>query len=125
MKTYTTSALARISGISRDQLMNWNRAGLLCPERRSRGDASEMIYTREQALGVMALGELRRRGVSDRRIRGAAGLLPAVVAEFAYLVFDGQTVSARSTDAEVLELLGRLDGGGRLLRVAELAERLA
>lgn len=124
MKTYTTSALARISGISRQQLMRWDRAGLLRPERRARGRASDRVYTWEQALAVIALGELQRRGVSNRRIRAASARMPPI-AERSYLVFDGDGIHAKDTPAEVVDLLSRIDGGGRVLRVETLAERLA
>ena len=125
METYTTAALAKISGISRDQLVQWDRAGLLKPARRPRGKVSERIYTGEQALGVVALGELRRCGVSDRRIRNASALLPPTLSDYSYLVFDGRMVYARSTEAEVIALFTKSKSECRVLEVRPLLVKLA
>lgn len=122
--TYTTKQLARISGISRDQLGRWDRERVLSPARRDIGNC-QRAYTRDQALGVIALGELRRNKVSERRIRAAAAGLPVLMTEHRYLVFDGCMLYAKATTEEVVELLGKMSQGGRVLRLAPLAERLA
>lgn len=120
--SYTTKHLGRISGISRDQLGRWDRDRVLTPARRGIGNC-QRAYTRDQALGIMALGELRRHNVSERRIRAAAAVLP-IIAAHRYLVFDGRMLYARATAEEVVELLGKMTQGGRVLRLAPLAERL-
>lgn len=122
---YTASELARVSGITRDQLMRWAKAGLLKPLRTPRGKTAACVYTREQALGVMALGELRRCGVSERRVRAASAVLPVFVSEYAYLVFDGRQLFARSTEGEVVELLLWGKRASFLLSIYALAEKLA
>ena len=124
--TFTARGLAKMSGISRDQLIRWDRAGLIRAAHRHCGNRQERAYTREQALGVLALGELRRRGVSQRRIRIAAGVLPPIsIHEHAFLVFDGQLLHTRRTDAEVVDLLSGTNGHCRVLRLGRLVERLA
>jgi DNA-binding transcriptional MerR regulator len=125
METYTTSALARISGIiTRDQLIQWASAGLLQPARKVRGENFECVYTREQAIGVIALGELRRTGVSNRRIRAASALLPQSLTDSSYIIFDGRLLYVKSTPADALELLTRMDSSFRVLKVRDLVERL-
>ena len=89
------------------------------------GAAAGVGYTRGQALGVLAPSELRRRGVSWRRMRTAAGVLPPIVEhEHAYLVFDGWLMHSRRTDTEVVELVPGLGRGCQVLRLRKLAERL-
>lgn len=127
MQTYSTSALAKISGISVAQLKAWDRADLLRPVRilRRRGQSTERRYTREQALGVIALGELKSSGVKGRRVRDAAALLPPALSEYAYLVFDGRLLYSKSTAEGVIDLLIHTHGIGRVLRIAPLVERLS
>lgn len=120
-QTYSANALAGISGISRYQLIRWERAGLLRPARRARGKG--LLYTREQALGVIALGELRKRGVCDRRIRAASAALPSV-AEHSYLVFDGCTMYTRSSATDLAELVSQTTGPCIVLKMEALLERL-
>jgi len=129
--TYTTNELAMISGISKDQLTNWDRAGLLRPARRKRGrietsgrgTGTRSLYSRDQALGVIALGELRRAGVSARRIRAASALLPRSI-DRGYLVFDGRLLHTRATAEQVVKLLRAKVQDCHVLTVSELVERL-
>lgn len=127
MHTYTTSELAKISGISADQLKEWDRSDMLRPERilRKRGRSHERRYSREQALGVIALGELKRGGVSGPRVRAAAALLPLALSDYAYLVFDGRLIYPKLTAAEAGEFLSHIPTGGRVLKVAPLLDKLA
>lgn len=126
MHTYTTSELAKISGISADQLKEWDRTDKLRPERilRKRGRSHERRYSREQALGVIALGELKRRGVSAPRVREAAALLPLALSEYAYLVFDGRLIFPKHTAAEAGEFSSDIPNGVRVVRVAPLLDKL-
>lgn len=121
---YTTKQLARISGISRGQLIRWDGDGLLRPKRgRVRGKIAERNYTRAQALGVIALAELGRGGVSQKRIRAASAALPEAIEEGMFLIFDGWQLYPRRTAEEALALLEERPGS-RVMRVAKLMERL-
>lgn len=123
--TYTTKQLARISGISRRQLIRWEGAGLLKAERgRVRGATGDRAYTSSQAIGVIALAELRRGGVSQRRIRAASASLPAAIEDGVFLVFDGLTLAAQGSADEAIDLLEKYPGS-RVIRVATLKARLA
>lgn len=126
MQTYSTSALAKISGISAAQLKAWDHAGLLRPVRilRRRGNSTERRYTREQALGVMALAKLKLIGVNCRRVRSAAALLPPSPSGCRYLVFDGRLFYPKATAEEAIAFLDTTSGEGRVVPVAPLAERL-
>ncbi len=121
--TYTTRQLGRISGISRDQLAAWDDEGLLRAARGSRGRISQHTYTREQALGVIALGQLKGGGVRPVQLRRAAQLLPSIISQYVYLVFDGKMLYGRTTQEEVMELLSGAQGM-HVLRVRELIRRL-
>lgn len=119
--TFSRRALAKISGISRGQLIRWDRDGLIRADAKPPG----CFYTREQALGILALGDLRRRGVSQRRIRTAAAVLPLISSgEHVFLVFDGQLMHARRTDAEVTDLLSGSGRACRVLKITNLAKKL-
>jgi hypothetical protein len=118
-RTYTTGRLARMSQISAGRLKRWDSEGLFrAGSRHQRGSVSDREYTFEQALGIMALGELRRGGVGDRDLRRAAALMPGSITGSKYLVFVGRMICARSEPAEVFELL---DGrSGRVIVVDTL-----
>ncbi len=84
----------------------------------------DRVDSREQALAVMVHGELRRRGVSDPLLRAASARMPAALANCVYPVFDGVEIHGESTEAGVADLVSRLSGGGRVLCVRELTQRL-
>lgn len=121
--TYTTGQLAQLSQISAGRLKRWDCEGTFRPAgRRARGSVLDREYTIDQALGIMALGELRRGGVGDRDLRRAAALMPGSITSYKYLVFVGRMICARSAAEEVVELL---DGrSGRVIKVAFLMERV-
>ena len=59
--------------MSQERLERWERHGLLTAERgRVRGNTAERAYSRAQVLGVIALRELERAGVSQNTVRAAA-----------------------------------------------------
>lgn len=121
---YSIRELARLSGVSRDRLYTWDRAGLLKAPRCRRGLVEDAAYTQEQALGVMALGELDRRGVSERRLRRAAALLPLSLDGRTYIVFDGSMVFARESAAEAAQLLVERACAGHVVEMGPLAKKL-
>jgi DNA-binding transcriptional MerR regulator len=123
--TYTTKQLARISGISKRQLIRWDQVGLLHAERgRVRGKTADRAYTRAQAIGVIALAELRRNGVSQRRIRAASGVLPEAIEEGGFLVFDGWMIYPRSTAEDAISMVEEKPGS-LVMRVSKLMARLS
>lgn len=126
MDSYSTSVLAKMSGISAAQLKAWDRAELLRPERilRRRGRSTERRYTREQALGVMVLAELKRGGVKGRRVRAAASLLPRDLSKSAYVVFDGQFLYLKATAEEAIKLYSLTPEMGRVMELAPVMDRL-
>lgn len=125
--TYTGRQLAKLSGkngISRNQLARWDRAGELRAAHRNCGKVSERAYTLDQALGVIALGELRRIGFSMRQLRRAVSRLPSAISAHSNLIFDGQRIYARAWPAEFLDVCREMEGV-RVLQVSELARKLA
>lgn len=119
---FTTNHLGRISGISRQQLMAWNRDGVLCAQKRLRGHVPEHVYTQEQALGILALGELKRRGVSTWRVRSWAARLPPMISECEYLMFDSSTIRGCRSVPELVK--GLTLGAAHVLTVEILMQRL-
>jgi hypothetical protein len=81
------------------------------------------MYSRSQALGVMALADLQERGVNKLRISTAAAALPMGIEDGAFLVYDGWMLHLRSTAEEVVHLLEERPGC-HVLRVAKLIARL-
>jgi DNA-binding transcriptional MerR regulator len=124
LETINGRQLARISGVSRDQLVRWDRAGVLRGTRVDERRNAECLYSREQALGVIALGELRKAGESDRLLKQAAELLPRTISDAAYLIFTGAVSYLKRTPEEVADLLTRANRAARVLRVDQLVERL-
>lgn len=125
MDSYTTSQLASISGFSVDQLKEWDDARLLRPGRilRRRGKSGERRYTREQAVGLLALAQLRDGGVSGPKVRAAAGRLPATPSKVLYLVFDGRAMHPQANDAELAAMVNP-SVAVRVVHVDSLLERL-
>jgi hypothetical protein len=87
-------------------------------------EASRNRCIRGQAIGAIALAELRKLGVSQRRIRAAAGALPASVDDCGWLAFDGWMMYALPGAEEVLNLMEKKPRSARVFRVAPLAQRL-
>lgn len=121
--TYTTGQLALISGISSKHLRRWDSEGILLPAlRKARGAVTDRIYSLSQALGIVALGELRRAGFGPGELRRAAQLMPGSIQDFKYLVFAGRMLCLRSDPEQVIELLeGR---SGRVIKVEVLLSSL-
>jgi hypothetical protein len=101
MEYYTERTLARVSGISRDLLKAWNQSGYLKPTARARGRQVEWGYSRQQAMGVCALGRIRGE-VPDRQLGRAAAMLPMALPNGGFLIFDGRMMVVAGNAEEAM-----------------------
>lgn len=123
VNTFTTGQLEKLSGISATRLIRWdNERVLRANGLRDRGRLLDRAYTHEQALGVLALGELNRGGLRDRDLRKVAKALPESISSCVYLVYVCGRLCPRSTVEEVCGLL-ELESG-RIIIVRKLTARL-
>ena len=64
-EVYTSTDVARISGVSLRQLQWWDERNVVSP----RQDGHKRIYSREEVVEISVIAELRRKGFSLQKIR--------------------------------------------------------
>ena len=117
--TYSSREVAAMTGLSARQLQWWDARRLFAPAIRSHptpaGGFTERRYTPVDVLELMVLADLRRQGISVKRIRL---LLDTLRHEFGIRLFDavggggpltlltdGRDVYARTSHGEFFNLL--------------------
>src|SRR5918999_1076837 len=117
--TYSAREVAALTGLTARQLQWWDARRLfapaIAPRRTAAGGFTERRYTPVDLLELMVLADLRRQGLSVRRIRQ---LLDTLRDKFRVRLFDviggagpltlmtdGREIYARTTGGELFNLL--------------------
>ena len=90
--TYGSGEVARLTGISLRQLQWWDERKVIMPEH----EGHKRIYTRQDAIEISLIGELRRKGFSLQKIRRVLRFLQREV---------GKRLSQSQVHSEDLQLL--------------------
>lgn len=118
-KLYASREVAALTGLSARQLQWWDRTGFFSPSvpprRTAAGGFTERRYTPVDAIELMVLADLRRRGFSIARLRRLLGVLKARFKVRLYeaieaggpitLFADGLQIYARAENGSVYNVL--------------------
>lgn len=125
--TYSSSTLSFCAGVSLRMLQWWDEQELIEP----RHEAHKRLYSRQLALVVMVVSELKRKGVTLHDIRKALpGIKKAIVTRYdkvpdLILALDAAgKVTASIVPAAVLTLLVEASSAMWVIHVGDLANRL-
>jgi DNA-binding transcriptional MerR regulator len=95
---FRTAEVAKLAGVSLRQLQIWEEKRVAIASRSGR----VRLYTSSQALFVIIVAELRKRGLSFQRLRGLSGALRQLLADhgiegrpsnhYSFILTDGRQV---------------------------------
>ena len=110
-KTYTSSEVADIAGVSLRQLQWWDERKVVSP----RHEGHKRVYTPEEVVEITVIAELRRKGFSLQKIRRVLRYLQremdrrlseVLQAESdLHLVTDGKSIYVEDQNDRIIDLL--------------------
>ena len=110
-KTYTSSEVADIAGVSLRQLQWWDERKVVSP----RHEGHKRVYTPEEVVEITVIAELRRKGFSLQKIRRVLRYLQremdrrlseVLQAESElHLVTDGKSIYVEDQNDRIIDLL--------------------
>ena len=127
---YTSSDVARISGVSLRQLQWWDEQNVVSP----RHDGHKRVYLPQEVIEVAVIAELRRKGFSlqkirrvlrylqremDKRLSDALGKDSEV-----HLLTDGKSIYLEESQDRIIDLLKNAKQPMFLVCVSDQARRL-
>jgi DNA-binding transcriptional MerR regulator len=108
---FRTAEVAKLAGVSLRQLQVWEEKRVAVASRSGR----VRLYTASQALFVVVVGELRRRGLSFQRLRRLSILLRQLLVDHgiverrpslcAFLLTDGRQIQFADSPNKTCELV--------------------
>lgn len=122
--TYSTSQLSRITGLSVSTLQKWHRQGIApaSVDRSSKG-TNLLRYSEDQAITVMVLLNLHRRGIHWRVVRRIAATLEGPWSRYRYLIALETRMFGAHTDAEGMEGMKGLANMALVVETEEIISR--
>lgn len=110
-EVYTSTDVARISGVSLRQLQWWDERNVVSP----RQDGHRRVYLPQEVIEVSVIAELRRKGFSLQKIRRVLRFLQkdmgkrlsdALASESEiHLLTDGKSIYLEETPDRIIDLL--------------------
>ena len=108
---FRTAEVAKLAGVSLRQLQIWEEKRVAVASRSGR----VRLYTASQALFVVLVAELRKRGLSFQRLRGLSGVLRQLLADHGiegrpsnhclFILTDGRQVQFGDSPNKTCELV--------------------
>ena len=108
---FRTGEVAKLAGVSLRQLQIWEEKRVAVASRSGR----VRLYTASQALFVIIVAELRKRGLSFQRLRGLSGALRQLLADHgiegrhsnrdAFVLTDGRRIQFADSPNKTCELV--------------------
>jgi DNA-binding transcriptional MerR regulator len=112
---FRTGEVANLAGVSLRQLQIWEEKRVAVASRSGR----VRLYTASQALFVIIVAELRRRGLSFQRLRGLSGVLRQLMADhgiegrpwnhYSFILTDGRQVQFADSPNKTCELVSNFN----------------
>src|SRR5687768_4526639 len=130
-RTYTSSEVSRIAGVSLRQLQWWDERKVVSP----RHEGHKRVYLPEEVVEITVIAELRRKGFSLQKIRRVLRYLQREVgrrlhdvleneAEL-HLLTDGKTIYLEEKQDRIVDLLKNARQPMFLVCVSDQARRLS
>jgi DNA-binding transcriptional MerR regulator len=129
-RTYTSSEVARIGGVSLRQLQWWDEQKVVSPHHQGH----KRIYLPEEVLEITVIAELRRKGFSLQKIRRVLRFLQREVgrrlsevlagdSEY-HLVTDGRSIYLEDRQERIIDILKNARQPMFLVCVSDQVRRL-
>src|SRR5437870_5816410 len=128
--SYTSSDVARISGVSLRQLQWWDERKVVSP----RQDGHKRVYMPEEVVEISVIAELRRKGFSLQKIRRVLRFLQKDMGKRVsealegsadvHLLTDGKSIYLEDAPNRIVDLLKNARQPMFLVCVTDQAKRL-
>lgn len=130
-KTWTSSDVSRIAGVSLRQLQWWDERKVVSP----RHEGHRRVYSPEEVVEITVIAELRRKGFSLQKIRRVLKFLQRemgrrlsdVLASDSnlHLVTDGKTILLEDNSERIIDILKNAKQPMFLVCVTDQVKRLS
>jgi len=127
---FRTAEVAKLAGVSLRQLQIWEEKRVAVASRSGR----VRLYTASQALFVIIVAELRKRGLSFQRLRGLSGVLRQLLADhgiegrpsnhYSFILTDGRQVQFADSQNKTCELVSNFSRPIFCLNVSNCLDRI-
>jgi DNA-binding transcriptional MerR regulator len=129
-KTYTSSDVSRIAGVSLRQLQWWDERKVVSP----RHEGHKRVYATEEVVEVTVIAELRRKGFSLQKIRRVLRFLQKEMGKRLsdvmsgeqdfHLVTDGKSIYLEDSSDKIVDILKNARQPMFLVCVSDQVRRL-
>ena len=129
-KSYTSSEIAEVAGVSLRQLQWWDEQRVVSP----RHEGHKRLYLPEEAVEIAVIAELRRKGFSLQKIRRVLKFLQKEMGRrltdvFSpttdlHLVTDGQTIYLEENNSKIIDIFKKAEQPMFLVCVTDQVKRL-
>ena len=129
-KTFTSSEIATIAGVSLRQLQWWDEQKVVSPNH----EGHKRIYLPEEAVEITVIAELRRKGFSLQKIRRVLRFLQREMgrrlgdvlnsASDLHLVTDGKSIYLEDRSEKIIDILKNASQPMFLVCVSDQVRRL-
>jgi len=129
-EVYTSTDVARISGVSLRQLQWWDERSVVSP----RQDGHRRVYLPEEVIEVSVIAELRRKGFSLQKIRRVLRYLEREMGKRlsetlrndseVHLLTDGKSIYLEEAPARIIDILKNARQPMFLVCVSDQVRRL-
>jgi DNA-binding transcriptional MerR regulator len=130
-RTYTSSDVSRIAGVSLRQLQWWDERKVVSP----RHEGHKRVYHPEEVVEVSVIAELRRKGFSLQKIRRVLRFLQREMGRrlgdvlsgehSLHLVTDGKSIYLEDDSERIVDILKNAKQPMFLVCVSDQARRLS
>lgn len=129
-KTFTSSEISEITGVSLRQLQWWDEQKVVSPKH----EGHKRLYMAEEAVEIAVIAELRRKGFSLQKIRTVLRFLQREMGKRLadilradsdmHLVTDGASIFLEDNNTRIIDLLKNADQPMFLVCVTDQVKRL-
>lgn len=130
-RTYTSSEVARIGGVSLRQLQWWDERKVVSP----RHEGHRRIYTGEEVVEIAVIAELRRKGFSLQKIRRVLRFLQKEMGRRLsdvlrqdsglHLLTDGKSIYLEDNNERIIDILKNARQPMFLVSVSDQVRRIS
>ena len=129
-RTYSSSEVAGVAGVSLRQLQWWDERNVVSP----RQDGHKRIYSRAEVVEISVIAELRRKGFSLQKIRRVLRFLQREMGKrlaevmhassHLHLVTDGKSIYLEEQQERIIDILKNARQPMFVVCVTDQAKRL-